>query len=1759
MNFVSITFDDLNAFAFLKALYGSQLHTPNIDRVMAMGTTFDNAFAQVAICNASRTSVLSGLDPAATGVHANFEIWHEFVDPAGTLPALLKDAGYSTSIIGKVFHQSDMPEHVASVVADYIFRAPGDSYEDSTVITTRPSTGGAEAQGDYINVDHAIDIVNAAGSDPFALFLGIFKPHLGWVVPQEYFDLYPLDQIELPFALDGDLSDVPEFMRALVHDDLHADVLAADAWKTALQGYFASISFADAMVGRLLDTLEANGQMDDTAILLWTDHGYHLGDKDNWHKFTLWDEAGRAPFILALPGTGDDGQRVQQVVEMVDIMPTVLDLFDIAPPPGLSGRSLLPFIQDPALIDDGVAVTTMYGSAAIRTNGYRYIRYEDGSTELYDIVADPNEWRNLAGDPAWDAVEAELDARLRSDLSSQGWVWVDADASAAGTDISELFVLASGTSASAGGRGDDTYFISDSQTLVLEEAESGEDTVYTSVSFTLPDHVEHLYFRVPSRNPDMVLIGNGGDNIIVGIHRVEGLDGNDSLRMWGAGLADGGLGDDAVQGSQWHDDLRGGDGADVITASRGDDVLDGGLGDDSLHGGDGADTASYASASTGVSVTLGLVDEQDTLGAGIDRLNCIENLVGSEFADSLTGGDEANVIDGGLGHDWLEGGAGIDTVSFASAIGGIVVNLAQRLQQDTGGAGIDTISGFEGIAGSAFADSLTGDGGANRIDGGSGDDVIDGGEGDDSLLGGDGDDTVSYAGAAGGVTVSLTERGVQATAGAGADTLADIENLVGSGWNDSITGTVSANRLLGGTGEDILEGVAGDDDLEGGDGNDMLLGGGGADRMRGGLGDDVFYVQEEGDVAIEEAEGGHDQVRAFLDHALADSFEELRLYGDARNGTGNTSSNFIAGTGYNDILQGLGGEDRLRGRSGDDELGGGADADLIEGGTGGDRLAGGDGDDRLAGEEGDDITEGGAGADAMDGGIGLDTLSYSTATAGVAISLAVTVAQDTISAGSDTVAGFENLVGSSFADHLTGDAAANLIVAGDGDDMLEGGAGGDTLDGGIGADAMTGGIGDDIYLLDDAGDVVTEASEEGQDEIRTGLAQMVLADNVEGLTGTSGAGQSLAGNALANRITAGDGSDILEGGGGADTLEGGFGADAMAGGFDDDVYFVDDPGDVVTEGVEEGGDEIRTGLAEIILADNVETLTGTSGTDQSLTGNALANSIGGGAGNDRIDGGGGADIMSGGLGDDVYFLDDVADMVLEEDGGGSDEVSTSLVAYTLAHNVEILSGTATGGQALTGNGLANVIRGGAGDDVVDGAGGADAMAGGLGDDIYVIDDSGDVVAESLEGGHDQVRTELGSYALGDNFEALIGLSATGQSLTGNALANVIAAGTGDDRLAGGEGDDMLTGGAGADTASYVSATSSVVIDLSLTTAQQTGGAGMDTLAQIESLAGSSFADALTGSAKANVLDGGAGADKIFGASGDDMLFGGDGDDTLTGGRGIDISAGGLGDDLYRVGNAEDAVVETAGEGYDAVRAMVDHVLADNVEELRLIRDARNGTGNESDNRLFGSAGDDMLAGLDGDDSLRGLDGADNLQGGTGDDIFYGGSGADRGFGDDGSDRLNGETGDDWLEGGGGDDALYGRAGADSLFGGDGNDGLVGGLNTDVLSGGGGADGFLFDIGHSSADRLLSDVIADFNNTEGDRINLKHIDADARDSVDQAFAFIGGAAFTGAAGELRWEAFEGGIYVEGDVNGDALTDFAIRLDAVATISSSDFNL
>jgi Ca2+-binding RTX toxin-like protein len=1276
VNFLSVTFDDLNAFAFLKSLYGGAVLTPNIDRVVAMGTTFENSFAQVAVCNASRTSALSGLNPGLTGVHDNSTVWYNNVDPAATLPALLKDAGFHTSIVGKVFHTIELPADVAGTISDYFGKAHFTN--SGGIFDLDPLPGGIETHSDHINVSRAIELVTAAGTEPFALFLGIVKPHLGWVVPQEFYDLYPLDQIELPFAIDGDLSDVPDFMRALVEDELHAEVLTLDHWKAALQAYFASISFADAMLGRMLDALEANGQLDNTAILLWTDHGYHLGDKDNWHKFTLWEEATRAPFVLALPGQTDDGQRVGQVVELVDMMPTVLDLLGLPIPDGLSGRSLLPFVADPALLDDGVAVTTMYGSAALRTAGLRYIRYEDGSIELYDLVNDPNQWTNLAGQPEWQAVQAALDLRLRSELASDGWQLVDPGMGAEGTGANELFVLAPGALGAAGGDGDDTYFLSANDAVIVETADGGIDEVVTATSFVLPDHVENLTLRV--RYGGASLIGNDAANLIVGSDHLEGRGGDDRLTLLKPGFADGGVGNDRLEGSTSRDVLLGGDGDDAIKGNNGSDTIDGGAGDDVLDGGASRDLLSYASAQAAVTISLASAAAQATGGSGSDSIRNFEDLSGSE-ADDVLGGDRFtnqikgsggdDWIDGGLGDDLLDGGAGMDTVGFQSSLAGVTVSLGSSLGQETG-AGIDTILRFENVMGSRHNDRLTGSTLANRIDGGAGNDIMTGGAGADLLIAGDGNDELdgglgidaaSFAAAAAGVRVSLATSRTQ-DSGAGIVSLVRIEDLIGSLWDDVLGGKQDSNRIEGGGGNDRIDGAAGDDLLEGGEGDDLLGGGAGIDRMAGGAGDDSIIVEQLGDVAVEDEGGGYDGVEAWIDHVLEANVEALILRGDARSGTGNSGDNLLTGTEFDDLLCGLDG-----------------------------------------------------------------------------------------------------------VDHLTG------------------GGGADYLDGGAGADTAAGGAGNDVYVVDTAADLVIEGSDGGTDTVGTALAEYVLADEVEALTGTSQTGQRLSGNILANRI---------EGGVGDDLLDGGAGADALAGGLGDDLYLIDDPGDAVLESTGEGRDEIQTGLATYALADEVERLLGTSAAGQSLTGNALDNQMQGNAGNDVLDGGAGADLLVGGAGDDVYVVDLAGDRVTETADAGLDEVRTDLAAYRLSGNVERLVGTSGGGQRLSGNVLGNAIEGAAGNDVLDGGAGADTLTGGSGADLYVLDNAGDQVSETAGGGVDTVRTVLSSYVLADEVERLFGASAAGQELTGNGLVNHIRAGAGDDALRGGGGQDLLTGGAGAD-------------------------------------------------------------------------------------------------------------------------------------------------------------------------------------------------------------------------------------------------------------------------------------------------------------------------------------------------------------------------
>jgi arylsulfatase A-like enzyme len=228
--------------------------------------------------------------------------------------------------------------------------------------------------------------------------------------------MHPLASIELPAVREDDLDDVPmaapdEFSATKIHEWM----LTEDKWREGVQAYLASVSFADAMVGRLLDALDASGRADRTIIVLWGDHGFHLGEKRRWRKSTLWEESTHVPLIIVAPGITAPGSRSVHAVSLMDIYPTLVELAGLDLPAHVEGRSLVPLLEDPSREWSFPVVTTYgYDNHAVRTDRYRYIRYADGSEELYDHASDPNEWTNLASDPAHDGLKAELRRALPS-------------------------------------------------------------------------------------------------------------------------------------------------------------------------------------------------------------------------------------------------------------------------------------------------------------------------------------------------------------------------------------------------------------------------------------------------------------------------------------------------------------------------------------------------------------------------------------------------------------------------------------------------------------------------------------------------------------------------------------------------------------------------------------------------------------------------------------------------------------------------------------------------------------------------------------------------------------------------------------------------------------------------------------------------------------------------------------------------------------------------------------------------------------------------------------------------------------------------------------------------------------------------------------------------------------------------------------------------------------------------------------------------
>ena len=427
-----IAVDDLNDWVGVLGGH-PQAKTPNIDRLAARGITFTNAHSPSVICNPSRTALLTGLLPSTSGVYDNWPDWRTSDAFAG-LPTVFRhfrDNGYRTLGAGKIFHAHtfggvsnfeglndptawdafypsltrQLPDAIRPTVIPANGNPLGTSFDWSVVVAEDMAIGDGQVVG-WIERQLAAE----TGSPRF-IAAGIYRPHLPWYVPQKYFDMHPLDDILLPPTIENDLEDVPEIARGSYLDstEWHDWIVESGKWAEGVQAYLASTSFADAMVGRLLDALDRTGRADNTIIVLWGDHGFHLGEKERWRKMTLWEESTRVPLIIVAPGVSTPGTRTAEAVSLMDLYPTLTELAGLDTPGHVEGQSLEPLIRDPGAVRDKPALTTFpYNSHSLRTERYRYTRHADGTEELYDHETDPNEWENLAHQTRYDRLKADL-------------------------------------------------------------------------------------------------------------------------------------------------------------------------------------------------------------------------------------------------------------------------------------------------------------------------------------------------------------------------------------------------------------------------------------------------------------------------------------------------------------------------------------------------------------------------------------------------------------------------------------------------------------------------------------------------------------------------------------------------------------------------------------------------------------------------------------------------------------------------------------------------------------------------------------------------------------------------------------------------------------------------------------------------------------------------------------------------------------------------------------------------------------------------------------------------------------------------------------------------------------------------------------------------------------------------------------------------------------------------------------------------------
>jgi arylsulfatase A-like enzyme len=414
-NILFIAVDDLNHWVgYFKRNH--QAKTPNTDRLSAMGMSFTNSHCAVPACEPSRAALMSGRRASTSGCYLNGHTWTKHVPEGISLNHTLKKNGYKTYAIGKIYHGHSNSGY-ASGWDEYPNLTHNGSPKPSKYqgyFEPLPLDMKDEDLPDWQMVDYCEKKLNEQHDEPFFLACGFIKPHLAWAVPKKYYDMFPLESIELPPHKENDLDDVPPAgVKMAKPQGDHAKFLKLDRWKHAVQSYLATIAYCDMNIGRLLDALEKSPHKDNTAIVFWGDHGWSLGEKSHWRKFALWEETTRAPMIWVVPGLTQAGTICDQPVDFMNIFPTLCEITETPTPSHCEGYSMMPLLKNKNTEWNHIALTTHgYKNHSIRSKDWRYTQYSDGSEELYHHKNDPYEYTNLATHPDYDNIKKELQRHL---------------------------------------------------------------------------------------------------------------------------------------------------------------------------------------------------------------------------------------------------------------------------------------------------------------------------------------------------------------------------------------------------------------------------------------------------------------------------------------------------------------------------------------------------------------------------------------------------------------------------------------------------------------------------------------------------------------------------------------------------------------------------------------------------------------------------------------------------------------------------------------------------------------------------------------------------------------------------------------------------------------------------------------------------------------------------------------------------------------------------------------------------------------------------------------------------------------------------------------------------------------------------------------------------------------------------------------------------------------------------------------------------